>query len=255
MSPVGNLILSVTAPVFDDNKRYLGFVGGAIYLQEDNILNQILDKRHHNESAYTYVVDKNRHIIFHKNVERIGEKVSENRIVDTVLSGVSGSMIAKNSLGLEMIAGYAPAQLTNWGIVSQSHKSVALEKVYGTITDVVLSTLPLMVLTLLIIILLAMKIAEPLASLAQALKEEGLDSKIDPRKITAWYFEADYLKKAFISSHERIEQTILKLDQDSQNVQLTQLLNRRGMEKALATFKACSQPFAVLALDIDHLSG
>lgn len=252
LSPVGNLIVSITSPVFDRQKRFVGFVGGAIYLQEQNILNQILDKHHHNDDSYTYVVDQNGHIIFHKDVSRIGEKITNNKIVDAVLAGISGSMIAFNSQEQKMLAGFAPAKLPNWGIVSQSHKSATLEKVSNTIIDVLLSTLPLIVLTLLIILLFGTKIAQPLASLAQALKEEGLDSKFDASKINTWYFEADYLKQAFLSSHKRIEQTIQKLDQDRQKDQLTQLLNRRGMEKALAVFEANTQSFSVLALDIDH---
>ena len=252
LSPAGNLIVSITSPVFDSEKRFVGYIGGAIYLQENNILNDILEKHHHNEDSYTYVVDHNGHIIFHRDIARIGERVTNNKIIEAVLSGISGSMIAPNSLGEQMLAGFAPAKLPNWGVVSQSHKSVTLEKVYNTIVDVLLSTLPLIVLTLLIILLLGTKIAEPLASLAHALKNEGLDSKIDPKSINTWYFEADYLKQAFLSSHERIEKTIKKLDQDRQKDQLTQLLNRRGMENALEYFVANSQPFSVLALDIDH---
>jgi len=252
LSPVGNLIVSITSPVFDDQKRFIGFVGGAIYLQEENILNQILDKHHHNDDSYTYVVDQNGHIIFHKNVSRIGEKIENNKIVDAVLAGISGSMLAPNSYGQDMLAGFAPVRLPSWGVVSQSNKSATLDKVSNTIVDVLFSTLPLIVLTLLIILLFGTKIAQPLASLAQALKEEGLNSKFDANKINTWYFEADYLKQAFLSSHKRIEQTIQKLDQDRQKDQLTQLLNRRGMEKALAYFVANSQSFSVLALDIDH---
>lgn len=252
LSPVGNLIVSITSPVFDNQKKFVGFVGGAIYLQEKNILNQILDKHHHNDDSYTYVVDQNGHIIFHKDLTRIGEKVIDNQIVDAVLAGISGSMIAANSHNQKMLAGFAPAKLPNWGVVSQSHKSATLDKVFNTIVDVLLSTLPLIVLTLLIILLFGTKIAQPLASLAQALKEEGLNSKFDANKINTWYFEADYLKQAFLSSHKRIEKTIQRLDQDRQKDQLTQLLNRRGMENAISYFVANEQAFSLLALDIDH---
>jgi len=251
-SPAGNLIISITSPVFDSRKRFVGFVGGAIYLQEKNILNQILDQHHHVGESYTYVVDQSGKIIFHKDLERIGEQISNNQIIDTVLSGISGSMLAANSQNYQMLAGFAPVELSKWGVVSQSHKSAIFEKVFKTISDVLLSTLPLIVLTLIVILLLATKIAEPLANLANALRDEGLDTKIDPNKIHTWYFEADYLKQALLLSHERIEQTIKKLDQDRQKDQLTQLLNRRGMENALKYFVSNSQPFSVLALDIDH---
>lgn len=252
LSPADNLIVSITSPVFDSKKRFVGFVGGAIYLQENNILNQILEEHHHDGDSYTYVVDKSGKIIFHKDIKRIGETVSNNQIIDSVLAGISGSMIAENSQDNKMLAGFAPVELSKWGIVSQSLKAATLDKVSNTISDVLLSTLPLIVLTLLVILLLGTKIAEPLASLAQALRDEGLDSKIDPKKINTWYYEADYLKQAFLSSHARIEQTIQKLDQDRQKDQLTQLLNRRGMENALEYFANNAQPFSVLALDIDH---
>jgi cell division protein FtsB len=112
LSPADNLIVSITSPVFDSKKRFVGFVGGAIYLQENNILNQILEEHHQGDDSYTYVVDKSGKIIFHKDIKRIGETVSNNQIIDSVLAGISGSMIAENSQDNKMLAGFAPVELS-----------------------------------------------------------------------------------------------------------------------------------------------
>ena len=36
-----NLIVFISQPIFDKDKKYLGFIGGAIYLKEKNIINEL----------------------------------------------------------------------------------------------------------------------------------------------------------------------------------------------------------------------
>lgn len=42
VSVANNLVVALSQPIFDSNGRYLGYVGGSLYLRERNILNSLL---------------------------------------------------------------------------------------------------------------------------------------------------------------------------------------------------------------------
>ena len=70
--------------------------------------------------------------------------------------------------------------------------------------------------------------------------------------VKSWYFETSELKRAMLVGVNLLHQKIGKLHLDVQTDPLTGLLNRRGMDDALALWQAAQCPFAALALDIDH---
>lgn len=60
LSAANNLVVALTQPVVDANGRYLGYVGGSLYLRERNILNRLLGEHFYKDGSYLYVVDRNR---------------------------------------------------------------------------------------------------------------------------------------------------------------------------------------------------
>jgi len=92
MSIAGNLLVFISHPVRDATGRYLGYIGGTIYLREASILHSLLGEHHHRDGSYLYVVDSKRLLIYHPELERVGTLVGGNSVIDAVTSGRSGDM-------------------------------------------------------------------------------------------------------------------------------------------------------------------
>lgn len=45
------MIVFISYPIFDEKKRYRGFVGSAIYLKEKNVINQLYQRMKHIEKV------------------------------------------------------------------------------------------------------------------------------------------------------------------------------------------------------------
>jgi len=72
------------------------------------------------------------------------------------------------------------------------------------------------------------------------------------RRIRAWYFEADQLKRTILASLALIHQRLGRLSQESLTDPLTGLGNRRCLQAQLERWQEQQQPFAAIVLDIDH---
>jgi sensor histidine kinase regulating citrate/malate metabolism len=74
------------------------------------------------DGSYLYVVDRHGTLIYHPNKSRIGQVITNNRAINTVSKGESGSLDIVNSLGIQMLAGFAPVSQAGWGVVVQKLK-------------------------------------------------------------------------------------------------------------------------------------
>ncbi|MCO7187638.1 sensor domain-containing diguanylate cyclase [Pseudoalteromonas sp. XMcav2-N-2] len=252
VSPAGNLMVSPTFPIFATDGAYLGFIAGGIYLQGDTILNQLLGTHHVSEHSYVYVIDKDKRLIYHRDNNRVGERIVGNLAVNKVLRGESGATETLNSQDVNMLAGFAPVSSTGWGIVSQRALTSIVAQLNLTHKDVLYSTLPFALAILCVTLIAGFVIARPLALLAQNV------SSLSPRNLRcidqtpAWYFEAENLKSAILNSSELLGQEIKELEQDRKMDPLTKLNNRFAMQLWLENVKTMQYQFSVLALDVDH---
>jgi len=252
-SSAGNLIVFLSHPIFSPAGEYLGYVGGAIYLKHENILNSLLGKHYYRDGSYIYVVDQTRRLLYHPDPVRIGTTVANNLVVDEVLSGKSGSDKVVNSQGVGMLAGFAPVPSAGWGIVAQRPMESTLEPLNGLMLNIVARTAPIALLALLAVWALARYIARPLSLLARQARHSDTPQAAEQiRAVRSWYFEAAELKRAMLIGIGLLQQKLGVAHQDAQTDPLTGLLNRRGLGLVLESFKALGRPFSVLALDIDH---
>ncbi|WP_293706353.1 sensor domain-containing diguanylate cyclase [Stenotrophomonas sp. UBA7606] len=252
-SATGNFIVFINHPIVSPAGQYLGAVGGAIYLQKENILDRLLGQHFYVDGSYLFVVDRQKRIIYHPDPQRIGDFVENNAVVDRVAAGESGKGAAVNSHGVSMLAGYAPVASTGWGIVAQRPQAATL----APLTELMLSTLykalPAMLLTLAFLLWSARLISRPLRLLADgARKMDDPASAGDIRSVKSWYFESRELKKAMLMGIDAIQKSFSKLREDTATDPLTQLGNRRRMDDALRTFESQANTFSVISLDIDH---
>ncbi|OYD26123.1 sensor domain-containing diguanylate cyclase [Oceanimonas baumannii] len=253
VSPSGNYIISLSHPMFSDNGDYLGYVAGTIYLQRSNILGEILGKHYYQDGSYLYVVDKHKTLIYHPEEQYIGERVSNNAAIDTVLAGKEGVLNVVNSHDVDMLTGFAPVASTHWGIVAQRPKEATLASINNHLFNVFVKSIPIALLTLAGIWLSAIFISRPLWQLAKsAEKMNKQDVQQDISGVRSWYFEAAQLKSAILRGIALFHDHINKLHTDSHTDAMTGLLNRRGMQHMLDSYEQRQTPFALIALDIDH---
>lgn len=253
LSPAGNLIVFLSHPIFTPKGKYLGYVGGAIYLKHKNILNSLLGNHYYRDGSYIYVVDQTRRLLYHPDPARLGTMVGANTIIDNVLQGGSGSGSVRNSQGIDMLAGYAPVPLAGWGIVAQRPLQSTLAPLDSLMMNVLGRTAPIALLTLLAFWALAYFIARPLSLLArQARQMDASPAAARIQRIRSWYFEAAELKRAMLIGIALLQQKLGAAHLDAQTDPLTGLQNRRGLARALDSLTALQRPFSILALDIDH---
>lgn len=254
IAATGRRILLVSVPLWSTNSEYLGFIGGTIYLQEENSLQDVLGTHFSNDGSYIWVVDENGELIYHPSKERHGDQVSDNAITQKVLGGENGSQRVTNTLGKEFLASYTYLPSSRWEIVSQSPYEVVVKPVGGIVYRIFLVAIPFVILIMILSVYVANKIVYPLRDLAvysQQLREFGVMKEKDTN-IPIWYYEIKQLNeilRAYV-----LEQKI-KLDsieEASLTDALTGLKNRRYMEKITNKWVQDGQEFSAVIIDIDH---
>ena len=249
----GNTLISISHPIWGEDGQYLGYISGTIYLNKNGSISRLMREHFFTDATYLYVVDQYGELLFHADPKRVGQNVSQMPIVQQAMSLAGGSKEAKNSLNINMLAGYAPVPAANWGVVVQRPKELVMGALNSQMMNVLWRSLPIAALTLIIIWVMAYLISKPLRQLARNagnVNDEDVQNHIV--SIRSWYFEASQLKIAVLNAIGLLNEKIHKLDADSNTDPLTQLYNRRGMQRWLDEFEAKGQQFSVLALDIDY---
>lgn len=256
-SLTGNLVVFISAPIFAADGQYLGYVGGSIYLKQPNILHGLLAENYATDEAFTYVIDPGGRILFHKDAAMIGQQLADGQDTQATLTSMmrdrEGSVQIQRHSGGNALAGFATIPMSGWKIVTLSTIHTTLISLQGLMLSVLYKIAPLTLLTLLSIWLLSQLISKPLGQLAQRANEmdsAGVSQKIT--SISSWYFEAQQLKRAMLLGISMLQKKITTLNSEAQTDPMTGLLNRRGLKTTLELWRSQQQPFAVIALDIDH---
>ncbi|WP_380183716.1 diguanylate cyclase [Kalamiella sp. sgz302252] len=251
LSVANNLMVFVSYPIWSPTGTYLGFVGGTIYLKKKSILNELLGEQFYRDGSSLYVVDSGNRVLYHKNKALIGQKIAP--LISEKLKQDNGYQQVLKKNGDPMLAGYATVATPGWTIVAMKPTPTTLTPLTSLMLQVVKRAVPLALLTLALAWLFAWLIARPLGQLADnasQLDEPGVSTAIGA--IRSWYYEAAQVKRAMLTGLGLLQDKIGRLKFEVQTDPMTSLLNRRGLNAVLEYFLATRQPFAVLALDIDH---
>lgn len=252
LSVAGNLVIFISHPVFDAHGNYLGAIAGTIYLKHENYLNRLLASHFYQDGSYLYVVDQQRHLIYHPLNERVGTTVEGNAEIEDVITGVSGKKQIVNSQNTEMLAGYAIVPASGWGIVAQRPKQATLAALDALMLQVLLNSLPVAAISLLLIWWCARLIARPLKQLASGARTMDNPATADEiQRVRSWYYESAELKKAMLLGIGLLQKNINRLRQDAHTDPLTGLGNRRTLEQTLQTWELEKTPFSVMSVDVD----
>ncbi|ADU70184.1 diguanylate cyclase [Pantoea sp. At-9b] len=252
LSAANNLIVFVSWPIWSKEGRYLGYVGGTIYLKKKSILNALLGEQYYRDGTHVYVLDRNNQVLYHQNSQLIGKSVP-GIISDRQRGEQTNGSLETREEGVEKLAGYAIVPTTGWMVVALKPTDVTLAPLSGLLLKVLKNSVPFALLTLLAAIILSRLIALPLWQLARKASQMDTQSVSgEINGIRAWYFEAAQVKRAMLTGIGLVQDKIGRLKSEVQTDPMTNLLNRRGLGAVLDYFHAMRQPFAVLALDIDH---
>ncbi|MCX8956746.1 sensor domain-containing diguanylate cyclase [Erwinia psidii] len=253
ISAANNLIVFISSPVWSPAGTYLGFVGGTIYLKKKSILNELLGEQFYRDGSSLFVVDKDNRVLYHQNINLVGQKIP--LMIDDELKKNSrnGFLRLQGNNGEPMLAGYAVVPTSGWTIVALKPMHTTLAPLTSLLMKVLQHSIPFALLTLIIAWILARLIALPLWQLARKASQmdaQGVSKEING--IRSWYYESSQIKRAMLAGIGLLQDKIGRLKFEVQTDPLTGLLNRRGLNAVLEYFHATRQPFAVLALDIDH---
>ncbi|WP_144513168.1 sensor domain-containing diguanylate cyclase [Bacillus sp. FJAT-22090] len=249
----GRLIILISTPLFDESNTYLGMLNGTIYLEEDNFIQNILAEHFSEDGSYVFVVDKEGTLIYHPDEHRIGENVSENKVVKSLIKQKSGFQEVFNTKREHFLAGYSYISASEWGVVSQTPYKSSLAPLNGIMLKMFFYTLPFVLLFFGLAFLLSEKLASPLKNLALfTLHSSCDDNKREKPIISTWYFEAKQLTETIDNYRKKSEETVADFKHQSLTDPLTSLRNRRYSEFIFSDLLEHRKSFSMIMLDIDH---
>jgi len=244
----GQLILLISAPIFNHQNQYVGLVGGTIYLESRSSLNKLISQHELENGSYVYVVDHTGHIIYHPNSLRIGEDVSHNPVVKEVMNGKSDSAKIVNSDGKEFFSGYAYDKKSGWGFITQTPSSVIEEPLSKLLTEIIWQSLPVLLLILLASGLLTIALTKPINRLAKY-SEEAIYNK---NHVTSF---KDVMSKSKIYEvkelYHHMNNYFKLMNNEIQVDGLTGVANRRTFDLLMNEYVNKKIPFSIILLDID----
>ncbi|MGJ3438799.1 sensor domain-containing diguanylate cyclase [Pseudomonas sp. Je.1.5.c] len=253
LSSANNLVVALSQPMFDSQGTYLGYVGGSLYLREHNILNSLLGEHYYQDGSYLYVVDRNRRLLYHPDAQRVGTVVSGNELIDQLATLKDGTRQLTNSVGVQMLAGFATVPSTGWGVVAQQPLAQTIAPLRQLILNVIFISVPLALVGSLLLWWLALTITRPLWQLAAGARAlDRAETAERLHRVKAWYFEAAELKRALLFGLNLLQERIGRLNRDAQTDPLTGLGNRRSLEFSLSLLEAEGRDFSVIVMDVDH---
>jgi len=247
------VVITLSYPLFSKDGSYEGLINGTVYLNESNFFETILGDHYYQNGSYVYVVDSDGIVIYHQNEELIGEDISDNEVVKKIMEGKSGAQQVTNSFGVDMLAGYSFVDLSNWGVVAQTPKAVAINSVGKIVMNSFIIQLPLIILSIIIAIFAANRIVRPLEKLAAITVVSVEESEMKKLKETnAWYYEALQIKTALIHSFAFLHSQVNLFMDKSTTDPLTGAMNRRTLDEILQQWTSKKISFSVIMLDLDH---
>ncbi|CNJ44239.1 cell signaling regulator [Yersinia enterocolitica] len=253
VSAANNLVINISSPIITPDGRYRGYIGGTIYLRKQSILNELLGEHYYRDGSYIVVLDRDRRILYHRDVNRIGEILEPKPITEAVKKADNGSLMVTSTNGESMLAGYAVVEPSGWEIITLRPESSTLKPLEGLMLKGLGHIAPLALLTLLGVWLLSRLIARPLWLLAGSANDmDKPDIASSIKEIPSWYFESTQLKRALLIGISLLQKKIGKLRFEAQTDPMTGLYNRRGLATTLEPIAQLGQHFSVIALDIDH---
>ncbi|WP_077210904.1 sensor domain-containing diguanylate cyclase [Bacillus dakarensis] len=249
LAQTGNLVVLISHPIFDQHGNYKGVVDGTIYLESNNSLREILNSHELKSQSSVIVVDRLGSIIYHPDPSRINESIADHPLVQNVMGGKNGAAQIINSRGIEYFSGYAYVEETGWGIIAQTPTAVMEEPLHNLTKDMIIRSLPLLLIILLLSGLFANHLSQPITRLARfsekAIQNNQQNTSIEKLDIKSSIYEVRQLYQHILEHFQLLNKQI---SYDG----LTGLANRRAFDTQMNYLIKQKMSFSLLMLDIDH---
>ncbi|MGY2199393.1 sensor domain-containing diguanylate cyclase [Pseudomonas gingeri] len=253
-SIAGNLVVFISHPIIGAKGEYLGLIGGAVRLDQQNELRDLIAPNIRHDGAFVYLVDKARRVLYHPQDPNIGSIVGQDPIVDAALKrDSSGSLQASDANGIEMLAGFANVPSSGWGVVSQQPLQRTQDRLDRLMLKVGFGIAPMALIGLALIWWSGIYISRPLSRLATYAKNLDAAENVELIKaVPARFVEVWRIRHALLLSASLLQEKIVRLNKQAHSDLLTGLANRRAMQDTLDVWKDAEKSFALIYLDIDH---
>ncbi|MCU9613159.1 sensor domain-containing diguanylate cyclase [Caldibacillus lycopersici] len=253
-SSTGRFMILMSEPFYDKEGNYRGIIGGTIYLQEKNVLYEILGNDISDKNgSYYYVVEQRGNILFHPDINLVGEKTKENPFVDDVLQEKSGAQVITNSAGIRMLAAYSTIPETGWRIIQQTPVSYVQKLLREHVEKLIFYIVPPFLALLLLSLFITRLLAKPFVQLADMVRQFGDGQKVNtPVKPTRWNREAHLLTDSLLTAIDSVQKHNTKLTVEAMTDPLTKLPNRRSLNTVMDRLVNDKQLFTLISIDIDH---
>jgi signal transduction histidine kinase/HAMP domain-containing protein len=179
-------VATAVMPLWSPQGEFLGLVATNIKLQSLSYTLASIAKHHNKEESFqVMILDSSGQIIAHPNPTRILAEFPEDHIpiVQSVLSGASGSLISNGRDGRESLYSYIPIAPEGWGVVVSRLTESAFATPRSTHQWAISSVFLYLIVGLIIWFALSRQIIRPLEKLALFSQTVGLEeSKREPNR-------------------------------------------------------------------------
>jgi PAS domain S-box-containing protein len=181
--------INFTAPVLAPDGRLIGVLAGSIDLIKGGYLSRVIETKI-GKTGYIFLYNTDRMMILHPDKKRIMKRDVQpgaNRLFDRAIEGFEGSDENINSRGLRSISSFKRLKATNWIIGANYPVAEAYAPFYQAKKYILLSLIPITILTIVIIMFLMKYLTAPLLLFARHVEElptkegEGKLLRIDSR--------------------------------------------------------------------------
>lgn len=248
-----NHIIAMSVPIRNARGKYLGYLVAEITLQQGGIIDSLINARNYRKDAYIYVIDNEGDVLY-RAADGWTESEPQGNVNKALLEGRDqGFLHMKNLQGEDSLAGFSTMEISGWTVLVLHPARADVVLLYHVMLQVLIYTLPFVLLVFIGIWLLARYISRPLRQLAS--KADTMDSQdvsAEIQQINAWYYEASKLKSVMLQGIRLLHQRIEKLSTQAHTDPMTGLLNRRGLYEQVDKLLGEESQIGVITLDIDH---
>ncbi|WP_447868575.1 sensor domain-containing diguanylate cyclase [Rahnella aceris] len=253
LTPQNNHIIVLSSPIRNARGGYLGYLATEIDLSKGSIVDTLINARNYRKDAYIYVIDREGDVLY-RDASGWSESAPQGHVNKALLGGrEQGFLRMENLQGEESLAGFSTVEVAGWTVLVLHPAKADVMLLYHVMMQVLIYTLPIVILVFICIWLLTRYISRPLRQLAS--KADTMDShdvSEEIQQINAWYYEASKLKTVMLQGIRLLHQRIEQLSTEAHTDPMTGLLNRRGFYEAVDKQLKESSRVAVITLDIDH---
>ena len=166
-------IIVVAAPIWDQQKKLVGIMGGVLNLYKPNLLGDIANRKN-GETGYYYLVTQDRVRIAHPDSRLILTTVPEgsgNLPFEAAMKGFEGTQEGTTTRGLKGLFTFKRLETTDWIVASVIPSAEAFAPIGDLYQKMVLVTLLLLLTIVPLMWGFVAKLIQPLGELAQAMHD------------------------------------------------------------------------------------